>query len=281
MGSGWGNITGQDPRITGYAVVTGAGAGLGRCFALELAGRGVDTILISLPGSGVEDVARAASSMGTRSVAVTADLRDRDNLISLCRRISSRYSVSMLVNNAGAGGTARIGECSYAYLENIIDLNVTAVAIMTRALLPCLVKGKKSYILNVSSMAALSPIGFKTVYPASKRFVYDFTRGLREELKGTSVSVSAILPGPMKTNRDVTGRIERQGVFGRIGLLSPEQVARAGIDGVLSGKDVIIPGWMNRMYKVLADIVPAGIRLPLVSGIVSRELGPDRNAFRV
>ena len=79
----------------------------------------------------------------------------------------------------------------------------------------------------------------------------------------------------MKTNRDVTARIERQGLFGKIGLLSPETVARIGIDGMFSGKDVIIPGWMNRMYKLLADIVPSCVRLPLVSRVVSRELDED------
>ena len=266
---------GMPALVGGYAVVTGASSGLGRCFALELARRGIDTILLSLPGSGVENVARMASGLGTRSIAFGTDMRDRDGLLDLCREINRKYAVSVLVNNVGAGGTLRLGDSSYEYLENIIDLNVTSVTMMTRALLPNISGGTGGYILNVSSMAALSPIGFKTIYPASKRFVYDFTRGLREELRGTGVSVSTILPGPMKTNRDVTARIERQGLFGKIGLLSPETVARIGIDGMFSGKDVIIPGWMNRMYKLLADIVPSCVRLPLVSRVVSRELDED------
>ena len=76
----------------------------------------------------------------------------------------------------------------------------------------------------------------------------------------------------MKTNPDVTRRIERQGRFGRLGLLPPEKVARKGIDGMFKREAVIIPGLVNKLNKVLTDIVPARIRLPLVSRIVAREL---------
>ena len=146
---------GMPALVGGYAVVTGASSGLGRCFALELARRGIDTILLSLPGSGVENVARMASGLGTRSIAFGTDMRDRDGLLDLCREINRKYAVSVLVNNVGAGGTLRLGDSSYEYLENIIDLNVTSVTMMTRALLPNISGGNGGYILNVSSMAAL------------------------------------------------------------------------------------------------------------------------------
>ena len=110
---------GMPALVGGYAVVTGASSGLGRCFALELARRGIDTILLSLPGSGVENVARMASGLGTRSIAFGTDMRDRDGLLDLCREINRKYAVSVLVNNVGAGGTLRLGDSSYEYLENI------------------------------------------------------------------------------------------------------------------------------------------------------------------
>lgn len=254
-----------------FAVVTGASSGLGRCFALELAARGIDTILVALPGTGTEKVAEQARNLGTESVVMEADLTDRTSVNALCMKINSGYRVFMLINNAGTGGSARFTECPAEYIDNIIQLNVAAVALMTRNLLPKLVESRESYILNISSMAAFTPIGYKTVYPATKRFILDFTLGLREELHGSGVHVCCMHPGPMKTNPDAARRIEKQGRFGRIGLLSPEKVARTGIDRMLKNKGMIIPGWMNRLNKVLTDIVPAGIRIPLVTRIISRE----------
>lgn len=255
-----------------YAVVTGASSGLGRCFAIELARRGINTILVALPGSGVEDVALEAGSYGTDSVVFEADLTVKEAVLGLCSEIEDRYPVNILINNAGCGGTRKFLECDEDYIDRILGLNVMAVTAMTHQLLPVLQRQNKAYILNVSSMAAFTPIGYKTVYPATKRFIYDFTRGLHEEFSGSGISVSVIHPGPMKTNPDVTRRIERQGRFGRMGLLSPEKVARKGIDGMLKGEAVIIPGLMNKFNKILTDIIPARIRLPLVSKIVAREL---------
>lgn len=254
------------------AVVTGAGSGLGRCFALELSRRGIDTILISLPDSGAEAVAEEARRQGTDSIVMTADLTDRNEMAAVCREICAGYGIDILINNAGTGGTMKFIDCDERYIERIIDLNVTAVSAMTRLLLPSMMKNRRGYILNVSSMAAFTPIGFKTVYPASKRFILDFTRGLRQELSGTGISVSSLHPGPMKTNPDVTRRIEKQGRLGNIGLLSPEKVATKALDGMFKRKAVIIPGWMNKANKLLIDVIPSRLRLPIITGIISREL---------
>lgn len=245
-----------------FAVVTGAGTGLGRCFALELARH----------GQAAHAVAAQARETGAESIVIEADLTDREAISRLCSVLNSNYRISMLINNAGTGGSALFTECSDDYIDNIIRLNVTAVALLTHGLIPNLMKARKSYILNVSSMAAFTPTGYKTVYPATKRFVLEFTRGLQQELHGTGISVCCIHPGPMKTNPDVTHRIERQGRFGKIGLLSPENVARTGIERMLKGESVIIPGWMNKLNKFLTDIIPVSIRLPLVSRIISREV---------
>lgn len=267
-----GHIINRRGKESVYAIVTGASSGLGKCFALELAKRGINTILVSLPGSGTWKVAAEARRYGTDSIAMEADLTVKESVLKLCGRISAEYSIFMLINNAGTGGTCGFTDCKEEYLDRILNLNVMAVTCITHQLLPYLLRNRRSYILNVSSMAAFTPIGYKTVYPASKRFIYDFTRGLNEELKNTGLSVSVIHPGPMKTNPEITQRIECQGRFGQIGLLSPERVARIGIRKMLKGETVIIPGWMNKINKILTDVIPARIRLPLVSGIVAREL---------
>ena len=255
-----------------YAIVTGAGSGLGRCFTLELARRKISTILIDLPSSGVRDVAGEAKEYGTESIVMEADLTDCHFLAGACEKIEKNFNVAILINNAGCGGTTKFLECTEEYLDRIIRLNIIAVTNLTHRILPLLQKHGKSYVLNVSSMAAFTPIGYKTVYPASKRFIYDFTRALQSEFSDSGVSLSVIHPGPMKTNPEVTDRIEKQGRFGQIGLLSPEEVARRGINGMFRKKKVIIPGVMNKFNKFLTDIIPADIRLPVVSRIIAREL---------
>lgn len=121
-------------------------------------------------------------------------------------------------------------------------------------------------------MAAFSPMGFKTVYPASKAFIHHFTRGLYQELKDTSVFVSVVNPGPMRTNQDVTNRINRQGLLGRIGLLSPEKVAEISIRQLLKKDTMIMLSLGNGINWLLMKIIPIWLRLPLLTNAIKREI---------
>lgn len=254
-----------------WAVVTGASSGLGRCYALELARRGVDCVLVSLPDSGLDDVADEVRGLGVNCVTIEADITDRDAVIALCRRIAGTFDVFMLVNNAGTGGTRRFTDCSLEYIENIIRLNVMACTLMTHELVPVIIRGGGGFVLNVSSMASFSPIGFKTVYPASKRFVMDFSRSLRQELSGTGVKVSTVHPGAMRTNSEVTRRIEMQGLAGGFPNSRPSSLLSASC-ATFAGHAMIIPGLRNKLNFMLMKIIPSWIRLPLMSAVVSREI---------
>lgn len=255
-----------------FAVVTGASTGLGKCFALELAKRGINTLLVSLPGEGLMNVAYESRYLGVKSYIRETDITKKENVIELCAWINGNYEVFMLINNAGCGGTRGFADSSPEYLDTIIQLNITATTMMTRLLLPNMLRQEKAYVLNVSSMASFCPIGYKTVYPASKRFIQHFSRGLYQELKNTPVFVSVVHPGPMKTNPDVTSRIERQGVFGQLGLLTPEYIARRSIAQLFKRDTLILLGWMNKMNWLLMGLTPVWISLPLMSRVVSREI---------
>lgn len=255
-----------------YAIVTGASSGLGRCYAIELAKTGINTLLVALPGTGLEKVVMESISHGIKCIPFEADLCREADLQNLCEEINAKYPVFLLINNAGTGGTKSFSTCQEEYLRHMICLNITVPTMLIRLLLPNLRSAKEAFILNVSSMAAYSPIGFKTVYPASKRFVLHFSRGLREELRSDGISVSVVTPGPMKTNPDIVRRIERQGIFGRIGLLSPEQVAGISLKRTFRRKAVIIPGLSNKINHVLMSLIPDPILIRLMSRVISREL---------
>ena len=252
-----------------YALVTGASRGLGKAIAIELARRGYPTILVSRSDKVHETCEEITSRYHIPSVGFSADLTDPRSIADLAEQVNANYQVFMLVNNAGTGGSRRFVEASTQYLENILDLNTKATALLTHALLPNLLQQPQAYVLNIGSMAAHTPTGFKTVYPASKAFIHHFSLGLRQELKDTSVSVSVCSPGAMATNEEVTARIERQGFFGRFTLKSVESIAQKCVRQTLRGKRHIV---INPVSYALSKMVPNAIKTPILTRIVKREL---------
>lgn len=255
-----------------FAVISGAAAGLGKAFSFELSKLGYNTILIDLPNRGVKDICTDIEcKFDIKSLCYEADLTKIENIVEITNDINKRYNVSILINNVGVGGTKRFNDADVDYLNTIIQLNVMATTIMTKQLFQNLKKQEKSYILNVSSMAAFSPVAFKTVYPASKVFVHYFSRGLCEEYKNSNVFVSVVNPGPMKTNPEVTARINKQGFFGKMGLLSPEKVAEIAIRQLFK-RDRLIMLNGNKFNWFVLKVLPIWLRLYLLSKAVRREL---------
>ena len=175
----------------------------------------------------------------------------------------------MLINNAGLGGSQKFTDASIQYINSIIQVNVLATSLLTHQLLPNLLKQPQAYILNVSSMAAFSPIGYKTVYPASKTFIHSFSRGLSEELKNTGVVVSVVNPGAMATNDEVCKRIKKLGYIGRLTLLQPEKVAGRCIKQLFKKDRVII---VNPWSWLIMALLPVWVKLPLLTYNIRKEI---------
>lgn len=256
-----------------YALVTGAGKGLGQAFARELAVMKKNLILVSLPGEGLEEQAKEfRNEYGIDVVFYETDFLKNENIKKLGSWINENYSLEILINNAGIGGSCSFTEASAEYIETIIRLNIEAPTLLLHQLLPNLLQRNKAWILNVASMACFTPIGYKTVYPASKRFLQHFSAGLHEELRGTGVSISCVYPGPMKTNNTVSTRIERYGIWGRMILLTPQEVASKSIQKMLKNKKNIVLGWPNKIYRFMMTSFPAGIVLKVATRAVKKEL---------
>lgn len=256
-----------------YVLITGAGSGLGRALALECAKRNFDLLLIEQPGTGLQSVADYLQYKFDIVVHVhECDLTNTADLQMQVNRISAQYRIFFLINNAGIGGTAHILETPLERIDQIIALNVRGMALLTRMLIPSLTAHPRSYILNVASMAAFTPIAYKTVYPASKAFVSSFSLGLKEELASAGVGVSVLYPGPIMTNSSVSRRIIGLGMKGRVGLMTTDEIARVALRNTLRGKSVIIPGWMNRINQYLLGWIPTEWKLRIVSREVRKEI---------
>lgn len=256
-----------------FTLITGASAGLGKELATEFARRHQNLILVALPGSNLQHVCDELTSLfGIKTVSLECDLTNETALDEMAGYVRSNFSVNQLINNAGMGGTMKFEEASCEYLDKIIHLNIRATTMLTRLLLPELEKHEKALIINIASMAAFGPIPYKTIYPASKAFIYSFSRGLARELRGTGVKVVVVNPGQINTNSEVTSRISCQGFLGRIGLLKARDIAGIAISAAENGAEVVIPGILNKINRLLIRWIPEMIRLYLLERIFRKEL---------
>lgn len=256
-----------------YSIVTGSSQGLGKALAYELASRGKHLILVSLPGEGLEQLAHELSEIYPVEVLYyETDFSKHASVYEFAEWVNSRYKVNILVNNVGIGGTFSFTDMDATYIDSLISINVRTTALLTKLLLENLNSHPQAYVLNVASIASFSPIPYKTVYPASKAFIYSFSRSLKEELRKTNVSISVLHPGPMMTNDRVTQLIIWQGRLGKFGLLPTEQIARIAISNLFHKRAVIIPGWLNKVTWVVMKTVPTKMLLRLGTALFKKEL---------
>ncbi|MFI3288678.1 MAG: SDR family NAD(P)-dependent oxidoreductase [Rikenellaceae bacterium] len=243
-----------------YALITGASMGLGRSFALELATRGYNLVLVSLPNEALSEVAQECRSKGVECKIYEFDLTDREQRMEFISEVNEKYEISVLINNVGIGGSREFLSTRVEYIETMLSLNIVVMTTLVHQLLPNLMRQKRGYILNISSMISLVPTGYKTTYPSSKAYIRHFSKGLREELKGSNISVTTVILGPMPTQTDIIRRIEAQGFMGRVITLSTEEVARRSIDTLFSGQGERIIGIYNQLLALLLTIIPMKIK---------------------
>jgi len=256
-----------------YTLITGASSGLGREFSNQCAAMGRNLVMIALPGSNTSSLADGLMlEYGIKIAVFEFDMTDSILLVERLNYIIAHFDIDFLINNAGIGGTVSITESSLAATDRILQVNIRSMVLITQLLLPQLLKLPRAYIMNISSMAAFTPIAYKTVYPASKAFISSFSLGLREELHETNVSVSVVYPGPIMTNSGVSARIVEQGMKGRIGLLATSEIAKIALKRTLAGKATIIPGFWNKINHRLMGILPTETKLKIVSRAVKKEM---------
>lgn len=255
-------------------VITGSSQGLGKAFATTCAKLGRDLALVSLPNEGLEETARQLKSQyGVKVICFETDLTKTENISRLVQDLS-QYEISMLINNAGMGGTKKFLDASMEYIENMIFLNMRCLVMLTHQIMPLFKKEGQNYILNIGSLAAFSPMPYKTIYPASKSFVTSFSRGLYAELKGTNIHVAVACPGGLATNLDVAARIGNHRGLVKRSILTADEAANICIKELFKKKYVIIPGRLNRFSSFLQRTVPVRLQMKLMAGKLEKEMLP-------
>ena len=256
-----------------YALVTGASCGLGKSFAIELAKRGENVLLVSRPDEGLAELCKVIKAeYEVDAQYYEADLANLDELFALTDWVKRKFNVNILVNNAGIGGACKFESTSMEFIDQLINVNIRAVSLITHQLLPQMRANGKCYILNVASMAVYSPIGYKSIYPASKSFIYHFSLGLAEELKGDNVTVSVVNPGPMRTNKSIMARIESHGLLTKAGVVPTDIVAKVALTKMFKGQRSIIVGRINYLSYLFLSLLPIKIKLPMLTQAMKKEV---------
>jgi len=229
--------------MAGVALITGASAGLGAEFARQLSGKGHRLVLAARRKDRLDAL---VSELGNAR-AVEIDLSEPEATAALMRDLEKTgEQVDILVNNAGFGLRGPFAELDAARQREMIDLNCGALTELCRAVAPAMVERRSGAILNVASTAAFQPGPWMGVYFATKAFVLSFTEALHEELKPYGVKVSALCPGPTRTEFGAVAGIKSLGQFDRLSM-EAGPVVRAGLDGLDKNRAVVIPGSTNRI----------------------------------
>ena len=252
---------------SGYVLITGASQGLGKALALEFARRGMNLILVALPGEGLPSTAQAITELyGVHVEAVESDLTAQGSAEALHGWVVEKeLPVVALVNNAGVGYNRRFEDSSLRENEVCILLNNLALVKITRLLLPILKSQPRAHILNVASMAALFPMPYMPVYGPSKAFILSFSLGLREEMRNSGVSVSVLVPNGIRTNAAVSAQIASYGWAARATCQNPDEIARYAVARMLAGAATIVPGKLNQMIGKIGPYVPRALIFAVVS----------------
>jgi short-subunit dehydrogenase len=268
-------------RFTGgTAVVTGAASGIGTALARGLAARGSHLVLVDRDGDGLAAVAKsigstAATAADLRIATYVADLADPAATTRLGQTLAGVHrDTTLLVNNAGVALGGRFDQVSAAQFDTVLAVNLHAVVILTRALLPVLVAHRGAHLVNLSSIFGIVAPAGQAAYCTSKFAVRGFTEALRGELVPAGVGVTCVLPGGVRTNIARSAMVgddvppaeaARMAEFGRFLTLDPAVAAETILRAVHRRRPRVLVGREAHVLDALARLLPVAHRR-LVSG---------------
>jgi short-subunit dehydrogenase len=252
----------------GAALITGASSGIGTELAKLCARSGFDMVLVGRNRAALEELARPWSA---RARVLAADLADPAAPNSIFDQLGST-SVEILINNAGFGLRGAFAETDWAQEAELIQVNVTALAHLTKLFLPAMLRRGSGRILNIASTAAFVPGPYMAAYFASKAFVRSFSESLAGEVAGTGVTVTVLCPGATRTAFAERAGMAETRLF-RGAAMSAAEVAQIGFDAMMAGKREAIAGARNRWMMFGARFAPRSV----LAGI-TRRLNSDEKA---
>ncbi len=250
------------------AIVTGASSGMGREFIMQIADRfnGIGEIwAIARREERLEELSPLVP-VKVRSFAI--DLTDDSKLMSLQDILAKeKPEVKWLINSAGYGKIGDVGTINIGDEMGMVELNCKALCAVTHMVLPYM--SENSRIIQFSSAASFLPQPGFAIYAATKSFVLSYSRALNEELKKRGIYVTAVCPGPVKTEffdiAETTGKIP---LYKRVVMADPKKVVRLALRDSMMGRPVSVYGITMKFFRLLCKTVPHTAIFRLMKGLM-------------
>lgn len=241
------------------ALITGASGGIGEEFAVQLAARGVNLVLVARRAGTLEQLRTALLDRypGLVIDVIAADLSEPGAAAEIARQAEKAgRRIDVLINNAGAGYRGPFAEQGAERVAGQIQLNAGSVAGLTARFLPPMLEARHGLVINVASTAAFQPIPAMAVYAATKAFVLSFTEALWQETQGSGVRVLALCPGATETGFFTAAA---QQPFMTRGRQTPQQVVDTALAAAGTTAPTVVSGWRNRLSILGPRFLPRRI----------------------
>jgi uncharacterized protein len=278
-------------RASGWVLVTGASAGIGRELAKAFASRGYDLVLAARNEAAISALARDLAAVhAVRAKTMPVDLSLPGAAEAMADALSeARVDVGVLVNNAGVLFEGEFARASLDDCLRLLQINVVALTALTRLFLPPMLERGAGRILNVASTAAFVPVPQLSVYAAAKAYVLSLTESIAEELRGTGVAATALCPGFTDTAM-VRGSALAKAIPA-VMIMSPKEVAELGCAACIRGETICVPGLANKVVASSAPLMPRALVRALggamngggwrrLAGVLGGRGGSDHGAAR-
>jgi NADP-dependent 3-hydroxy acid dehydrogenase YdfG len=268
------------------AVITGAGSGIGRALALDLAARGAKLALSDIDADGLAETVRAVEAFGAEVKADRLNVAEREEVLAYADDVVAHFgTVHQVYNNAGIAHNGNVEDSDFKDIERIMDVDFWGVVNGTKAFLPHVIASGDGHIVNISSLFGLIAVPGQSAYNAAKFAVRGFTEALRQEMlvAGHPVKVTCVHPGGIKTavarNATVCDDEDAQ-TFAEffdkyLALHSPEMAAATIVDGVSNGRARVVIGWEAKALDMLSRLTGSGYQRVMATAV--RRLFPWAN----
>lgn len=256
------------------AAITGAGSGIGRALALELAKAGAEVALADINLKTAEETADLARALGAKATAAALDVADRAAVYAWADRVVADHGrANLIFNNAGVALGCTLEGATYEDFEWLMNINFWGVVYGTKAFLPHLRASGQGHIINISSVFGLVSVPGNGTYNAAKFAVRGFTEALRQELELSEGNVSAtcVHPGGIKTNIARSSRMttemeqllgqsadEAKASFEKKFITSPEDAAKIILRAVQRNQRRVLVGPDAKFLDLLVRLFPTG-----------------------
>lgn len=241
-----------------YALITGATSGIGFELAKLFAADGYNLVIVSRHQNELDAKVAELEKNGIKVIPIAKDLFDPEEAFALFADLQSQHiRIDILVNNAGQGVYGEFEDTDIDRELDIINLNISSLVVLTKLFVKEMIERNSGKVLNLASVASKLPGPWQAVYHGTKAFVLSFTEAIREELKDTDITVTALMPGV--TNTDFFNKadmLDSKAVQDKDAMSDPADVAKDGYEALMAGKDKVISGMKNKLQVGMSNVLP-------------------------